>query len=147
VSITDPDARIMKTSDGGFEPSYKMQVVTDSHIGFIADVRVPQGVNDKFQLLAGNGGLESRCQQRPKEQDQYVCPAGKLLVFSKANKLPHGGKDRFYEAIRADCGPCENRERCCPHYTTRGRIITHRIEPAAVTKFKTKMRTRGQGCL
>lgn len=199
VSITDPDARIMKTSDGGFAPSYNMQVVTDSHMGLIADVRVTQDVNDKFQLLPGMEGVESRFQQRPKEvvadgdfttnlsviqmaereidffgswnpgptarihvepdwrgihpefqrdafrydtvQDHYVCPAGKLLVFSKSNKLPHGGEDRFYKATRADCGLCEYRERCCPHYTTRGRIITHRIEPAAVTKFKTKMQT------
>ena len=28
-----------------------------------------------------------------------------LLVFGKANKLPHGGEDRFYKASRADCGP------------------------------------------
>src|SRR5438105_2900114 len=35
VSITDPDARIMKTSEGGFAPSYNMQVVTDSHMGLI----------------------------------------------------------------------------------------------------------------
>lgn len=199
VSVTDPDARIMKTSEGGFAPSYNMQVVTDSHLGLIADVRVTQDVNDKFQLLPGMEGLESRCQQRPKEvvadgdfttnlsviqmakreidffgswnpgpaartytepdwrgihpefqrdafrydtvQDVYVCPAGKLLVFGKANKLPHGGEDRFYKATQADCGPCENRERCCPHYKTRGRIITHRIEPAAVTEFKRKMQT------
>ena len=198
VSITDPDARIMKTSEGGFAPSYNMQVVTDSHTGLIADVRVTQDVNDKFQLLPGMVGLESRCQQRPKEvvadgdfttnlsviqmaereidffgswnpgpaartytepdwrgihpefqrnafrydtEDVYVCPAGKLLVFGKANKLPHGGEDRFYKATQADCGPCENRQRCCPHYATRGRIITHRIEPAAVTEFKRKMQT------
>jgi hypothetical protein len=44
-----------------------MQVVTDSHVGLIADVRVTQDVNDKFQLLPGMEGLESRCQQRPKE--------------------------------------------------------------------------------
>ena len=179
VSITDPDARIMKTSDGGFAPSYNMQIVTDSHMGVIADVRVTQDVNDKFQLLPGMEGLESRFQQRPKEvvadgdfttnlsviqmaereidffgswnpgpavrtytepdwrgihpefqrdafrydtvQDVYVCPAGKLLVFGKANKLPHGGEDRFYKATQADCGPCENRERCCPHYTDPGK--------------------------
>lgn len=199
VSITDPDARIMKTSDGGFAPSYNMQVVTDAHRGLIADVRVTQDVNDKYQLSPGMDGATSRCQQKPKQavadgdfttnlsviqiaeqkidffgswndgpaskkltepdwrgihpefhrhafsydpaQDHYVCPAGKLLVFSKANKLQHGGEDRFYKATRADCGPCENRERCCPHYTSRGRIITHRIEPEAVTAFKTKMKT------
>jgi len=199
ASITDPDARIMKTSDGGFAPGYNMQVVTDAHLGLIADVRVTQDVNDRHQLLPGMEGLASRLNQKPKQvvadgdfttnlsviqmaereiaffgswnpgppaqrrtkpdwrgihpefhrdafrydsaQDRYVCPAGKLLVFGKANKLPHGGEDRFYKATRADCGPCENRERCCPHYASRGRIITHRVEPAAVTAFKAKMQT------
>jgi transposase len=199
ASMTDPDARIMKTSDGGFAPSYNMQVVTDAHKGLIADVRVTQDVNDKYQLLPGMDGVVSRCHQQPKQtvadgdfttnlsviqmaareidffgswnsgpaakkhtepdwrgihpefqrdafsydsaQDRYVCPAGRLLVFSKANKLPHGGEDRFYKATRTDCGPCENRERCCPHYTSRGRIITHRVEPEAVTAFKAKMQT------
>lgn len=67
VSVTDPDARIMKTSDGGFAPSYNMQVVTDSHMGFVADVRVTQDANDRYQLLPGMEGLQSRCQQRPKQ--------------------------------------------------------------------------------
>ena len=75
------------------------------------------------------------------EQDHYVCPEGKLPVFGQANKLPHGGQDRFYQASRADCGPCAHRERCCPHYPTRGRILTPRVEPTAVTAFKAKMET------
>ena len=66
---------------------------------------------------------------------------GKLLVFGKANKLPHGGEDRFYKATRADCGPCENRKCCRPNYASRGRIITRRVEPAVVTAFKMKMET------
>jgi transposase len=199
VSTTDPDARIMKTSDGGFAPGFNMQVVTDAHMGLVADVRVTQDVNDKHQLLPGMEGLASRLQQKPKQvvadgdfttnlsviqmaehgidffgswnpgpagqqhikpdwrgihpefqrgafrydsaQDHYVCPAGKLLVLGKINKLPHGGEDRFYKATRADCGPCENRDRCCPHYASRGRIITRRVEPAVVTAFKMKMET------
>jgi transposase len=199
VSTTDPDARIMKTSDGGFAPSFNMQVVTDAHMGLVTDVRVTQDVNDKHQLLPGMEGLASRLEQKPKQvvadgdfttnlsviqmaehgidffgswnpgpvgqkhikpdwrgihpefqrdafrydsaQDHYVCPAGKLLVLGKTNKLPHGGEDRFYKATRADCGPCENRDRCCPHYASRGRIITRRVEPAEVTAFKMKMET------
>jgi hypothetical protein len=199
VSTTDSDARIMKTSDGGFAPSYNMQIATDAHLGLIADVRVTQDVNDKYQLLPAMEAIASRFHRKPRQvvadgdfttnlsviqmaereidfygpwnpgpaakrhtepdwrgihpefqrdafrydavQDHYVCPAGKLLVFGKANKLPHGGEDRFYKATRSDCGPCVNRERCCPHYTTRGRIITHRVEPAAVTAFKAKMET------
>ena len=197
VSTTDPEARIMKTSDGGYAPSYNVQVTTDAHSGLIADIRVTQDVNDRYQLLAAMEGLGARWQRMPKQavadgdfttnlsvmqmaergidfygswnpgpagkkrtqpdwrgihpefqrdafrydaqQDHYICPADKLLKFGKANKLPHGGEDRFYKASRADCGPCLHREHCCPHYTSRGRIITHRTEPAPITAFKLKM--------
>ena len=197
VSTTDPEARIMKTSEGGYAPSYNVQITTDAHAGLIAEVRLTQDVNDRHQLGAAMDGVAVRCGRMPKQavadgdfttnlsviemaergidlygswnpgpaarkptqpdwrgihpefqrdafrydaqQDHYVCPAGKLLKFGKANKLPHGGEDRFYKATRADCGPCLHREQCCPHYTSRGRIITHRTEPAAVTAFKWKM--------
>jgi len=172
VSTTDPDARIRKTSDGGFAPSSNMQIATDAHLGLVADVRVTQDVNDKYQLLPAIEGVAVRWLRKPNqvvadgdfttnlsvmqmaereidffgswnpgpatkkhtepdwraihpefqrdafryntEQDHYVCPEGKLLVFGKANKLPHGGEDRFYKASRADCGPCVHRERSVP---------------------------------
>jgi transposase len=199
VSTTDPEARIMKTSDGGYAPGYNMQVTTDAHLGLIAEVRVTQDVNDRHQLLPAMDGVAARLRRKPKQvvadgdfttnlsvmqmaereidfygswnpgpaakkrtepdwrgihpefqrdafrydasEDHYICPAGKRLVFGKANKLPHGGEDRFYKATRADCGPCINRDRCCPQNTTRGRILTRRTEPEAVTAFKSKMNT------
>lgn len=200
ASITDPESRIMKTSEGGYAPSYNVQITTDAQFGLIANVRVTQDVNDRHQLTAAVRDLQVRWGREPKqmiadgdfttnlsvmqmaehgidfigswnpgpaakkrtkpdwrgihpefqrdgfhydaEQDHYVCPAGNLLVFGKSNKLPHGGEDRFYKASWADCGPCQYRERCCPHYTSRGRIVTHRVEPPAVTAFKAKMATQ-----
>jgi transposase len=199
ASTTDPEARIMKTSDGGYAPSYNMQITTDTDSVLIANVGVTQDVNDRYQLLPAMEGIQARWRRKPKqvvadgdfttnlsviqmaeheidffgswnpgpaakkrttpdwrgihpefqrdafrydaEQDHYVCPEGKLLVFGKANKLTHGGEDRFYKASRADCCPCSHRECCCPHYTSRGRILTHRVEPGAVTAFKAKMQT------
>ena len=34
VSTTDPEARIMKQSDGGFAPSYNVQISSDAQGGF-----------------------------------------------------------------------------------------------------------------
>lgn len=199
ASITDPESRIMKTSEGGYVPGYSVQITTDAQFGLIANVRVTQDMNDKHQLTAAVKDMQARWGRAPKqiiadgdfttnlsviqmaeqgidfigswnpgpagkkrtrpdwrgihpefqrdgfrydtEQDRYVCPADNLLVFGKANKLPHGGEDRFYKARWADCGPCQYRERCCPHHTSRGRIVAHRVEPAAVTAFKAKMAT------
>jgi len=185
VSTTDPDARIMKTSDGGFAPSYNMQIATDGPLDLVADVRVTQDVNDKYQLLPAIEGVAVRWLRKPNqvvadgdfttnlsviqmaereidffgswnpgpaakkhtepdwrgiypefqrdafrysaEQDHYVCPEGKLLVFGKANKLPHGGEDRFYKASRADCGPCVHRERCCPGISKAGDTMLRKL--------------------
>ena len=53
------------------------------------------------------------------KQDRYVCPGGKFLVQyrlpgrqAKA-KLAKDGLLR-YRAVKADCGPCPTKMRCCP---------------------------------
>ena len=50
VSATDPEARIMKQSDGGFAPSYNVQVSADADNGVIVGMDVTQAVNDCGQL-------------------------------------------------------------------------------------------------
>ena len=50
VSATDPEARIMKQSDGGFAPSYNVQVSADADNGVIVGMDVTQTVNDCDQL-------------------------------------------------------------------------------------------------
>ena len=67
VSTTDPEARIMKTSDGGYAPGYNMQVTTDAHLGLIAEVRVTQDVNDRYQLLPAGDGVAARLRRKPKQ--------------------------------------------------------------------------------
>ena len=50
VSLTDPEARIMKDGHGGFAPSYNVQIVTDVKHKIIVDVAVTQQGNDQQQL-------------------------------------------------------------------------------------------------
>ena len=52
VSETDPEARIMKQGDGGFSPSFNVQVSTDSESGMIVGVRVTQAGNDHGELVS-----------------------------------------------------------------------------------------------
>jgi hypothetical protein len=49
---TNPGARIMKTSEGGYAPSYNLQITTDAQAGLIAEVRITQDVNDRHQLVS-----------------------------------------------------------------------------------------------
>ncbi len=46
VSETDPEARIMKQGDGGYAPSYNVQISTDSAAGVIAGMGVTQAGSD-----------------------------------------------------------------------------------------------------
>ena len=43
ISTTDPQARVMKQPDGGFAPSYNVQINTDAKNGVIVAVGVVQG--------------------------------------------------------------------------------------------------------
>ena len=52
ASETDPQSRIMKQSDGGFAPSYNVQLSTDSAAGIIVGVGVTQQGVDYEQLLS-----------------------------------------------------------------------------------------------
>ncbi len=50
VSTTDPDARVMKVSDGGFRPSYNVQFSTDTKHQIIVGVDVINEGSDQNQL-------------------------------------------------------------------------------------------------
>ena len=58
VSETDPEARVMKQADGGFAPSYNVQISTDGAKGIIVAVDVTQAGNDCDQLVSGIGALK-----------------------------------------------------------------------------------------
>ena len=50
VSTTDPEARIMKQSDGGFAPSYNVQISSDAKADLIVGIGVSQAANDTAEL-------------------------------------------------------------------------------------------------
>jgi hypothetical protein len=52
VSTTDPQARVMKQPDGGFAPSYNVQLNTDAANGVVVAVKVVQAGND-FERPSG----------------------------------------------------------------------------------------------
>jgi transposase len=73
VSTTDPQARVMKQPDGGFAPSYNVQLSTDAANGVIVAVGVTQAGNDFEQLTAGVDGVEQNLGESP---DQVVVDGG-----------------------------------------------------------------------
>jgi transposase len=73
VSISDPEARIMKQPDGGLALSYNAQLSTDAAHGLIVGVSVTQAANDWDQLLPGLQQIDQRLKRKPK---QTVADAG-----------------------------------------------------------------------
>jgi hypothetical protein len=59
VSMTDPEARVMKNSDGGYEPAYNVQIATDATHGIIVDVAAVQDGNDWDQLIPAVERMEA----------------------------------------------------------------------------------------
>lgn len=67
VSISEPEARIMKQPDGGLALSYNAQLSTDAAHGLIVGVSVTQAANDWDQLLPALEQLDQRLQPKPKQ--------------------------------------------------------------------------------
>src|SRR5256885_1058838 len=53
VSSSDPEARVMTQPDGGYAPSYNVQIDTDAKSGVVVAVGVVQAGNDFEQLESG----------------------------------------------------------------------------------------------
>lgn len=64
-STTDPEARMMQFSDGGFRPGYNVQFATDVDSGIIVGVDVVQAGNDSEQLPPMLDQIEERHQKTP----------------------------------------------------------------------------------
>jgi hypothetical protein len=67
VSATDPEARVMKQSDGGLALSYNAQISADAAHGLIVGVAITQDANDSAQLLPAVERVERRLHQTPRQ--------------------------------------------------------------------------------
>ena len=73
VSETDPEARIMKQSGGGYAPSHNLQISTDAAHSLIVGVSVTQSANDEGQLLPALDEVKRNLGRLPQ---QVVADAG-----------------------------------------------------------------------
>lgn len=67
ASTTDPEARVMQFSDGGYRPGYNVEFATDTATGVIVGVEVTNAGSDQEQLAPMLDQLDARYGQRPKE--------------------------------------------------------------------------------
>jgi transposase len=67
VSETDPEARVMKQSDGGFAPSYNVQISTDAAQGIIVGVGISPSSSDQGELGPALDKVEENLGQPPQQ--------------------------------------------------------------------------------
>ncbi len=67
VSVTDPTARIMKQSDGGYAPSYNVQLSTDSANKIIVGAGVSQSASDYGELAGAVERVEQNLGRLPEQ--------------------------------------------------------------------------------
>lgn len=65
VSESEPTARVMKQADGGFAPSYNVQICTEASNKIIVAVETTQAGTDYDQLEKGVDGIEANMGQAP----------------------------------------------------------------------------------
>src|SRR5580700_2569336 len=67
ASTTDPEARVMKFPDGGFQPGYNVQFATDTESGVIVGADVTNAGSDGEELPPMLDQLEERYERVPPE--------------------------------------------------------------------------------
>ncbi len=67
VSMTDPEARIMKQGDGGYGACYNVQISTDAAAGVIVGVKTTQAASDYGQLVPAVDEIKENMGQEPKQ--------------------------------------------------------------------------------
>ena len=90
VSETDPQARIMKQPNGGFAPSYNLQICTDAAHGLIVAADVTQTGNDYDQLVPGLERVEANTGQTP---EQILVDGGYTTKYSNIEAMAQRGVD------------------------------------------------------
>jgi hypothetical protein len=67
VSLTDPEARIMKQNDGGYAPSFNLQLTTDAKNTLIVSLDVTQEGGDTRQLQPAMERLQEEAGKHPQQ--------------------------------------------------------------------------------
>jgi len=88
VSETDPQARVMKQPNGGFGPSYNVQISTDAANGIIVAVDVTQAGNDCDQLIAAVEHIQANTGKTP---EQMLTDGGYTMKNSNIETMDKAG--------------------------------------------------------
>ncbi len=99
VSVTEPEARVMKHGDGGYGPSYNVQISTDAAQKVIVGVGVSQSASDYPELRGAMAKVEQNLGKVPQQmvvdggfvsRDNIVASAEKNIELVGPAEEPSG---------------------------------------------------------
>lgn len=106
VSTTDPEARVMKMANGGYDPAYNVQFATDAQTRVIVGVDVTNAGTDGGELLPMLGQLrdhydrvssqvlvDSAYVNQKSVQEAFVGGTNVISTVPRASQLERSGKD------------------------------------------------------
>jgi hypothetical protein len=67
VSVSEPEARVMKHGDGGYAPSYNAQLSTDAEQKIIVSARLTQNASDSGELVPSLEAIEQQQGVKPRQ--------------------------------------------------------------------------------
>lgn len=114
VSTTDPDSRVMKMANGGFNPAYNGEFATDTATQIIVGVDVVNEGSDQGQLTPMLEQIKERTEKYPDEglvdggfasKDEIDKAAEKHIVIYAPVPKPKDKKRDRYEPMKTDSKP------------------------------------------
>ena len=103
VSLTDPEARIMKQADGGYGSNYNLQLTTDAAEKIIVGVRISQASGDQRELVRAVEQVEESRREKPAQviaDAGYVTRENIMALAGKGIELIAPGLSNKSEAAR-----------------------------------------------
>jgi transposase len=99
VSITDPESRVMKHGEGGYAPSYNVEIATDEKAGIVVATDVRQEANDYSAAVPMAEEIREQTGEYPKE---YVADKG-FLTAEAVTEMEERGID-FISSVKDSDG-------------------------------------------
>lgn len=121
VSTTDPEARVMKMSDGGWRPAYNVQLATDVDSGVIVGAAVVNQGNDSGQAPPMEEQVTQRTGVHP---EAYLVDGGYAQREDIATL--EGRKVTVYAPVRPPRTTTSGRERSSPRSDDSAAVVAWR---------------------
>lgn len=128
VSTTDPDARVMKMANGGFNPAYNVQIATDTKTQLITGVDVTNNGGDRGEMSAM---FEQHRERYGRVPNEYLVDGG-FSSKEDVEKVSRRTDDSPGTTVYAPLRKCRNGED--PH-------VRRDQESAAVGDWRERMGT------